>query len=62
MELTGKLTYMIERSNRYGWAKGPKAFEYDKAQVQVPPARSYVGAGQAAGCCLRTMPVLVEAG
>jgi hypothetical protein len=62
MELTGKLTYMIERSNRYGWAKGPKAFEYDKAQIHYHLRGLMSERARRRDVAVRNMPVLVEAG
>jgi hypothetical protein len=62
LELTGKLTYMIERSNLYGWAKGPKAFEYDKRKSTITCAGLMSERSRRRDVALRTMPVLVEAG
>jgi hypothetical protein len=59
-ELTDKLVQMVERSNRYGWAKGPKAFEYDKSQVRYHLRGLMKEQSRRRDIALRTMPVLVE--
>jgi hypothetical protein len=57
-ELTDRLVDMVERSNRYGWAKGPKAFEYDKSQIHYHLRGLKSEQARRLSIALRTMPVV----